>query len=276
MTAAPRITPLTKSAPRDFAAVLLGPLYPYIHIGPIQLGTYGICAAIGAVASYLILRADLVRHHYRKEIAATIVVITCLVGIAGAKVYFLLETPHSLHAGLLKALTEPSGLSWLGGLIAGMVTICLLRLPYGIPQLTMFDLAAPVGAIAYGFGRLGCLMAGDGDYGTPTSLPWGMSFPHGTVPTFERVHPTPIYEAGFSFVLCWVLWKMGNRAPAPGKVAGTYLILSGAARFAVEFIKLNAKVYFGLTNSQLVSLVLILAGAVMLMIARDGVRAEPV
>ncbi|HEY6327988.1 MAG TPA: prolipoprotein diacylglyceryl transferase [Blastocatellia bacterium] len=250
-------------------------MYPYIHIGPIQLGTYGICAAIGAVASYLILRADLARHQYRKETAATFVVITSLVGIAGAKIYYLLETPHSLHGGLFKALTEPNGLSWLGGLTAGTVTICLLRLPYGIPLLTMLDLAAPVGAIAYGFGRLGCLMAGDGDYGTPTSLPWGMSFPHGTVPTFERVHPTPIYEAAFSFVLCWALWKMGKRSPAPGKIAGTYLIISGAARFAVEFIKLNPKVYFGLTNSQVVSLVSILAGALILIIIRGRAPVQP-
>jgi phosphatidylglycerol---prolipoprotein diacylglyceryl transferase len=250
-------------------------LYPFIHIGAIRLGTYGICAAIGAVTSYIILRADLVRHHYRKEIAATMVITTSLVGIVGAKAYFLLETPHSLHAGLFKALTEPNGLSWLGGLIAGTVTICLLRLPYGIPLLTMFDLAAPVGAIAYGFGRIGCLMAGDGDYGTPTSLPWGMSFPHGTVPTFEPVHPTPIYEAAFSFALCWALWRIGNRSPAPGKVAGTYLILSGAARFAVEFIKLNSRVYFGLTNAQLVSLMSILAGVAILRLSRGRAHVEP-
>ena len=56
------------------------------------------------------------------------------------------------------------------------------------------DVAAPALAIGLAIGRIGCQLAGDGDYGVPTDLPWGMSYPNGVVPTTERVHPTPIYE----------------------------------------------------------------------------------
>jgi phosphatidylglycerol:prolipoprotein diacylglycerol transferase len=240
-------------------------LYPYIHIGSLQLGTYGICALLGFLAAWIAFKADLVRHGWPGKIAGVMVVTTTLAGLFGSKLYFILEkTPRALSAGLLRALIQPSGLSWLGGLIAGTAAVSLLRLVYRIPWLVMLDLVAPIGAIAYAFGRLGCLMAGDGDYGTPTSLPWGMSFPHGTVPAFEPVHPTPIYESVFSLALFCFLWRLGGRQHRAGAIAGAYLLLSGVARFAVEFIKLNPRVYFGLTNPQIVSLVLAAAGAALL------------
>ena len=63
-----------------------------------------------------------------------------------------------------------------------------------IGALRTLDLAAPAAAIGYGLGRIGCFLSGDGCYGIPTKLPWGMSFPHGIDPIYVRVHPTPLYE----------------------------------------------------------------------------------
>jgi phosphatidylglycerol:prolipoprotein diacylglycerol transferase len=240
-------------------------LYPYLKLGPVVLGTYGICAALGFLAALGVFKADLIRRRFPGGIAGVIVVTTTLVGLIGAKLYYILETPAALHGGFFHALLQPAGLSWLGGLITGMAAVCILGWRYHIPPLTMLDMTAPIGAITYAFGRIGCLMAGDGDYGTPTSLPWGMTFPHGTVPTFEPVHPTPIYEAAFSFALCWFLWRLGARYQIPGLIAGAYLFLSGIARFAVEFIKLNPRLYFGLTNAQVVSIVSVIVGAALLL-----------
>jgi phosphatidylglycerol:prolipoprotein diacylglycerol transferase len=192
------------------------------------------------------------------------VVAGTLVGLIGARIYFILETPRALRSGLFSSFLEPTGLSWLGGLIAGTGASCFFSFAYKIPLLTILDLAAPIGALVYGTGRVGCLLAGDGDYGSPTSLPWGMAFPRGIVPTFEPVHPTPVYEALFSAVLFLFLWRLGSKARLPGVVAGAYLVLSGAARFLVEFIKLNPRVYWGLTNSQVLSLVSVIAGAALL------------
>ncbi len=73
--------------------------------------------------------------------------------------------------------------------------------------------------VAYGVGRLGCLLAGDGTCGPPTDLPWGMSFPNGLVPTTVPVHPTPLYEALAAFVIAAVLWRVRTacaRPPRPG------------------------------------------------------------
>jgi len=127
-------------------------------------------------------------------------------------------------------------------------------------------LCSPAAAVGYAIGRIGCLLSGDGDYGVPTKLPWGMSFPNGVVPTTERVHPTPIYEFLIWMLIAVVLWRMGKKAlggEAPGKVFCAYLILTGVARFLIEFIRINPKSFFGMSNAQAASLVSMLAGIVL-------------
>ena len=110
------------------------------------------------------------------------------------------------------------------------------------------------------------MLSGDGDYGVPTKLPWGISFPNGVVPTTERVHPTPIYEFLIWLVLAMILWQLGKktlRGEAPGRVFSAYLILTGVARFLIEFIRINPKSFLGMSNAQTASLVSILLGIIL-------------
>jgi phosphatidylglycerol:prolipoprotein diacylglycerol transferase len=135
----------------------------------------------------------------------------------------------------------------------------------------MLDLAAPAVSVGYGVGRIGCLVSGDGDYGIPTSLPWGMSFPHGLVPTTQRVHPTPIYELLVALLIAAYLWRRGaksGRALPLGQITGEYLVLSGIARFLVEFIRINPRIYWGMSNAQVASLGSIAAGILLIVWAR--------
>jgi len=131
----------------------------------------------------------------------------------------------------------------------------------------MLDAASPAAAMGYGIGRIGCLISGDGDYGIPTSLPWGMSFPNGIVPTTDRVHPTPIYEFLVGILIFWILWRLGARGlktHAPnGIIFAAYLVLTGIARFLVEIIRINPRSFYGLTNAQAASVVSVLAGAAL-------------
>ena len=135
----------------------------------------------------------------------------------------------------------------------------------------MLDLAAPAVSVGYGVGRIGCLVSGDGDYGIPTHLPWGMSFPNGLVPTTQRVHPTPIYEFLVALLIAAYLWRRGARTDAPlplGQLTGEYLVLSGVARFLVEFIRINPRIYWGMSNAQVASLGSIAAGVLLVVWAR--------
>ena len=146
----------------------------------------------------------------------------------------------------------------------------------------MLDLAAPAVSVGYGVGRIGCLVSGDGDYGIPTTLPWGMSFPHGLVPTTQRVHPTPIYELLVALLIAGYLWRRGaqsgdGRTPPVGQITGEYLVLSGVARFLVEFIRINPRIYWGMSNAQVAALGSVVVGLVVMVVAgRRPAAVQPV
>lgn len=248
-------------------------MYPFIHIGPVTLGTYGVFVAIALLCAFFVLRADLARRKLAAD-AESIIGITGLAGLVGARLYHLLETPRDFFADPWPLLFSTMGFAWFGSVIAGFLALLLLARKFRMKVLLMLDVAAPAAALGYGVGRIGCLISGDGDYGVPTSLPWGMSFPNGIVPTTQRVHPTPIYEFLIALGIFWILWRLGARwmataAPA-GKVFAAYLVLTGIARFLVEFIRINPRSFFGMTNAQAASLGSIIAGALLLLSLRHS------
>jgi len=242
-------------------------MYPFIHLGPVTLGTYGIMVASGLICGFLVMRADLARRRLTAD-AESIIGITGLAGLAGARLYHLLQSPVEFFANPWPLLFSTMGFAWFGAVIGGFVALVLLARSYRMKMLLMLDVASPAAAIGYGVGRIGCLISGDGDYGVPTSLPWGMSFPNGLVPTTDRVHPTPIYEFLGALLIAWILWRIGGRALAAARPAGVvfgwYLILTGVARFLVEFIRINPRIFFGLTNAQTASVVSVFVGAFLL------------
>jgi phosphatidylglycerol---prolipoprotein diacylglyceryl transferase len=253
-------------------------MYPFIHLGPITLGTYGIFVAIGLITAFFVVSKDLRRRALNAD-PNIIVGLTGIAGLVGARLYHLLESPHEFFANPWPLLISTMGFAWFGSVIAGLITLILIARHYKIGALLMLDIASPAAAIGYGIGRIGCLISGDGDYGTATSLPWGMSFPNGIVPTTERVHPTPIYEFLASLIIFWILWKLGARwlrikSPVDGKVFASYLLLTGVARFLVEFIRLNPRSFFGMTNAQTASLAGMLLGIMLLMRGRGASRTE--
>ncbi|MGB6545724.1 MAG: prolipoprotein diacylglyceryl transferase [Candidatus Acidiferrales bacterium] len=242
-------------------------MYPFIHLGPITLGTYGLLVATGVLVALFVMRADFVRRGLAAVDAEAVVAITAFSGMVGARIYHLMESPREFFADPWPLLFSTMGFAWFGSVIAGFVALVLLARHYKIGMLTMLDAASPAAALGYGIGRIGCLISGDGDYGKPTNLPWGMSFPNGIVPTTQRVHPTPIYEFLIALAIFWILWRVGGRAIRAARAAGivfaAYLILTGVARFLIEFIRINPRSFFGMTNAQAASLVSILAGALL-------------
>jgi phosphatidylglycerol:prolipoprotein diacylglycerol transferase len=136
------------------------------------------------------------------------------------------------------------------------------------------DLCSPAAAVGYAIGRIGCLLSGDGDYGIPTTLPWGMSFPNGVVPTIERVHPTPIYEFIIWLAIAAILWQVGKKAASGpgtrGEIFCGYLILTGIARFLIEFIRINPRSFLGLSNAQTASVLSVVVGLILLWRIKSG------
>ena len=115
-------------------------------------------------------------------------------------------------------------------------------------------------ALGYAVGRIGCHVSGDGCYGIPTASFLGTAYPNGIVPTSIPVYPAPLFESLFSFLVVILLLKLRKKEMPTGKIFFIYLILNGIPRFLIEFIRLNPKELWGLTQAQFIALLFIMTG----------------
>ena len=263
-------------------------MIPFLHLGPLSIPTYGLMVSIGLLVAAYILQADFNRHRalfikkgYLKNAdeksqgdeGFLVIGLAGIAGLVGSRIYSVLESPSEFIAHP-EVLFSRFGFTWFGGFLGGAIVMVFLARHFHIPLPEFLDLSAAPAALGYAIGRMGCLLSGDGDYGIPTNLPWGMSFPNGIVPTTDRVHPTPIYEFLAWVIIAAFLWRLGKKAPASGGssggIFGAYLILTGIARFLVEFIRINPRVLYWLTNAQVVSILSIFFGAILLWRDRSG------
>ncbi|OZM76364.1 prolipoprotein diacylglyceryl transferase [Pseudonocardia sp. MH-G8] len=235
-------------------------MYPTLfEIFGLPIGSYGVSKALAALAAVVLLTREFRRLRWDPDVATTLVLATTLVGFLGAKLYYLAE-----HLGSLSVHDfGGSGFTWYGGFLAGVATFVVIARRHRLPLAELAAVSAAPASVAYGIGRLGCLLAGDGTYGTPSDLPWAMAFPNGVVPTTVPVHPTPLYETVAAFAIAGLLWSVRHRW-RPTTVVGTYAVLTGTARFLVEIVRVNDEAVLGLTQPQLWSLALVVAGAALL------------
>ena len=246
-------------------------MQPEIDLGPITLQTFGLMMGLGFVV------AGLAASRFLKEIGKPVdwayeMVFAALVGgIIGARLWWVAENWSDAKDDLLGSLFSGAGLVWYGGAIGGAIGVLVWAWRRNFLTLQMFDVAAVPLAIGYAIGRIGCQLAGDGDYGIPWDGPWAMAYPNGTVPTTEEVHPTPVYETIAMSLVALLLWRWRHRWRT-GTLFGLYLILAGAERFLVEFVRRNEDVWLGLTQPQLFSIVMMVGGVVW--IALVNRRAE--
>ena len=229
------------------------------HLGPVEVRAYGVFIALAFVGAWLALRAELERRAARGDAAGPLILAAALGGFVGARAYWLVEQGSAATAG---DLLSGAGFTWYGGVIGGALGVMLVARRQGVPLAVLLASAAPALALGYALGRIACQFAGDGTYGIASNLPWAMSYPHGEVPTTERVHPTPVYETLVGLIVFALLWRLRTRV-SPLRLFGIYLVLSGTERFLVEFVRRNEHVFAGLTQPQLFAVAFALLGAVL-------------
>jgi phosphatidylglycerol:prolipoprotein diacylglycerol transferase len=242
-------------------------VYPELHIGPLTLQTFGLMFALAFLAAGALIAKRLKELGKPVDWAYEMGFSALLGGIVGSRVYFLIQNYDGVKDDLLGNLFSGSGLVWYGGAIGGALAVFLWAWYRNFFGLALFDLAAPALALGYAIGRCGCQLSGDGDYGKAWDGPWAMSYPDGTVPTDDTVHPTPIYETLAMGLGAWVLWQLRDRFRA-GVLFAIYLAYAGAERFLVEFLRRNSDLALGLTTAQWESLGMMLAGAVWIAVVR--------
>jgi phosphatidylglycerol:prolipoprotein diacylglycerol transferase len=278
-------------------------MFPYINIGPVHLGTFGLLLWLAAVAATVVLHKNFVREGVDAD-ALSVVALVVIAGVLGAKTWHELQNiadlrlamrqigapgwKHPLDVTMYFLHWFQAGFAWFGGMLGGIAMLMWQgreAKPSGWTgwkaAVRMLDLAAPAAAVGYGVGRIGCLTSGDGDYGINTTLPWGVHMAKDALvpptPPDALVQPTPIYEFLFALALAWLLWRLGRKTRPLGWLTGLYLVLSGLGRFLVEFVRINPRLYWGMSNAQVAALGSMVVGAVVMVIAaRWKTAAAPV
>jgi len=226
------------------------------------------------------------------ELMGSVLLWAAVAGFAGAKIFNALENWGEFMADPVGMLIGFSGLTFYGGLICGGAAVLYITNKNGVKPLTMLDIGGPGMMLSYALGRIGCQMAGDGDWGINNPAPkphwlswapdwmWAFKYPHNVNQSDPHtlipdcvgkychelaipVYPTPFYETIMCMVLFFFLWSIRKKLHAPGLMFGIYLILTGAERFLIELIRVNTRyVVAGIsfTQAELISLILIAAG----------------
>ncbi|MDP2885422.1 MAG: prolipoprotein diacylglyceryl transferase [Ignavibacteria bacterium] len=252
-----------------------------LQIGPFTIYGYGLMLAIGFIVGSYLVTYEMKRRGLDPNLGNTITLIALVAGVAGAKLLFLIENWDYFLDDPIGMAFSPSGLTFFGGFLLAAFSIYLYLRKRGIRFLLAADAIAPGLLLAYGIARIGCHLAGDGDYGFPTTLPWGTdyskgtyppsvafknipeianTFPGGIVPDHTLCHPTPMYEFLICGILFWVLWRLRTKLQPEGKLFMLYLIVAGLERFLIEFVRINPRSALGLSEAQLIALALVLVG----------------
>ena len=244
-------------------------MYPVLFsVGGFEITSFGVLVAIAALVGVSMFRRELLRSGLPED-AADGGIIGVLGGLAGAKLLWVAE--HAGEEPFTSLLFSRGGLSWFGGLAGGVGAALIYFILKRYPVVRTIAAASPALAMGHAIGRVGCFLVGD-DYGRPTDLPWGVAFPQGLPPTMERVHPTQLYEALFLVPLTVLLIRWRRAGVRDHVVLGRYFLLAGAARFLIEFIRVNERVLAGLTVAHGAALLIMFAGVVMM---RRGGRDYP-
>ena len=246
------------------------------QIGPITIYSFGALMALAALTAAWVVHAELKRRGYNPELASTMVFAAAVGGLLGARILFIVEDWSNFVRSPWDFIFTGAGFTWYGGFLGGVLGVSWVVRKNNIPWLVAADIAAPALAIAYGIGRLGCHVAGDGDWGTITDVPWGVAYTDAIIgwvdpstgipyPPGVRVHPTPVYEFLESLAIFGGLWSIRKKDFPAGTLFWLYLALAGLARLVVEFWRLNPPIALGLTEAQWFSVAMIVLGSLQLL-----------
>lgn len=255
--------------------------------------------AIGALLLYLKYREkekerlpepeEKIIQVWPRQMIGDITIVAAISGLLGAKILDNLEHLDAFLHDPIGSMLSFSGLAFYGGLIFGAAGCLYFCYRNKLPMLHMLDAAAPGLMLAYGIGRIGCQVAGDGDWGIDNLSPkpgwfifpdwaWSYNYPHNVnqdgipIPGCEGkycymlanpVFPTPLYEITAALLIFILLWMVRKKISVPGMLFSIYLVLGGIERFFIEKIRVDIKYHyagFTATQAQLIAIGMIVLG----------------
>jgi len=250
-----------------------------------MISIFGIFLVLAFAAAYFTFRSEYKRTHHSYQLMDTLLLYCGLFGFAGAIGFAFFEDPR--HIGF-------NGLNFYGALITGTLVYLYINHRHGIRPAIAADIGSPGMMLAYAVGRMGCHLAGDGDWGIANKNPrpswlhwlpdwaWASRYPHNSIHQGSYipgctgnycteltipVYPTPLYESIICFLLFLLLWKLRRTIKKPGRLFAVFALLNGAERFLIEFIRVTPRYTIGgwnVSQAQLLALGWIIAGLLTL------------
>lgn len=247
-------------------------MFPHIHIGSLDIPTFGLMMMLGMLAAFALIYANRKRIPYSEDDLVTMALYAIIGGFIGSKLLYwivefdrILADPHFL----LETLT--AGFVFYGALILGSLSVWFFTRRKKQCFFAYADLVMPSFILAQGFGRIGCFCAGC-CYGAPTASALGVVYPAGSAaPAGIPLLPTQLFESAFCFLFAAVLTVLLRRQKRYGLTTGVYLVGYGVWRFVIEFFRSDDRGAVGaLSTSQFIGIFIILAGIALLLLVRAG------
>ncbi len=244
-----------------------------IKLGPVAIHWYGLMYLLGFAGCWWLgtRRARLPHINWPHERVGDLLFYVALGVILGGRVGYTLFYNFSgfVSNPLVLFKIWEGGMSFHGGLLGVVIAYLLFSRKYKLNSFDVGDFGAPLIPFGLLTGRIGNFINAE-LWGKPTDLPWGMVFANGG--PLPR-HPSMLYEAFLEgVVMLAVLWWFGAKPRPRMAVAGLFLVLYGAFRFAVEFVRVpDAHIGYLMggwfTMGMALSAPVFLAGAVMMTLA---------
>ena len=257
------------------------------ELGPITLHTYGLLLALAFLSATALLAHLGERDGMNRSRAWDLGFVVILSALVGAKVLMVLTNLDYYVANPQRFLSLEfwqAGGAYFGGLIgATLGSYFFIRRHPSLSFWKVADAAAPAIALGQSIGRVGCFAAGC-DYGTPSNLPWAVTFSsqyaadNVGVPLSVPLHPVQLYESVGTLLLFGFLFWWHARRSYPGQVIAFYFVGYGLVRFGNEFFRgdIGRGFVFGglLSIPQVISLMVLLAG-ILAFLTLEKVSAKP-
>lgn len=232
-------------------------------IGPLTVHSYGLMIALGILVCVFMGMYRARKYGYKDEAVLDIAIFGIISGFVGAKLLYVLVEFDSFLKNPMDVLGS-EGFVVYGGIIVGALVGILYCRIKKLPCWEYFDLLAPSIAVAQGFGRIGCFLAGC-CYGRPTDTFWGVTFPEGSfAPAGVPLIPTQLISSAGDFIITGILLVYSKHNKKAGNVGILYMLLYGIGRFLVECLRSDDRGTVGLlSTSQFISIGIILLAIIL-------------
>ncbi len=238
-----------------------------LTIGSFTIHGYGLMIGIGIVVALLVGDFRAQKRGLDGDFIYGLTIATVIFGFLAARTLFIITEWQDFLKDPMSYVTG-NGFVVFGGIIGGIITIWAYCKFKKVDFLAYLDLMVPSVALAQGFGRMGCFLAGC-CYGKETDSIIGITFTNsGFAPNHVKLLPSQLIMSAGDFIIAAILLFYSGKDRSKGKTSALYLMLYSAGRFFVEFTRNDDRGTVGaLSTSQFIGIFILIAGAIAYFVA---------